>query len=195
MGPNIRLAVGFRIRRAGAALAIVDSRALLAAIESKPRCWLEGSQQPRGLEPCESVGPEAARGPFKQELIHASVLEINLPGAQVDVTVRGLRLLGQVRQVKECRARIALLQANPAPFSLPGTPGSLPRPPSSCWVREGVSAHAIQQQMLKLCLIPTANSTSLRPRDRVEPSWLPGNALQSSRAQSSLPMRARLHSS
>lgn len=41
MGPNIRLAVGIRIRRAGAALATVDSRALLAAIESKPRCWSE----------------------------------------------------------------------------------------------------------------------------------------------------------
>lgn len=77
MGPNIRFDVGIGICRAGTALAIVDSRTLLAAIESKPRCWSEGSQQPRGLELCESVGPEAAGGPFKQELIHASALEVN----------------------------------------------------------------------------------------------------------------------
>lgn len=74
MSPYIRFLVVIGIRRAGTALAIVDSGALLAAIESKPRCWPEGSQQPRGLELCESVGTEAAGGPFKQELIHASAL-------------------------------------------------------------------------------------------------------------------------
>lgn len=77
MSPYVRYLVIVGIRRAGIALAVVDSRALLAAIESKPWCWPEGSQQPRGLELCESVGSEAAGGPFKQELIHASALEVN----------------------------------------------------------------------------------------------------------------------
>lgn len=179
----MRNLIGFWLRRGGTAFAIVDSRALLAAIESKSRSWSEGSQQTRGLELRDSVGTKAAGGPFKQELIHASALEVDhtvcTGGCDVDQRVM-LRLLGQVRHAQEWNAdpgmsgtKMRLLQANPARL-----PGSLPRPPAHLEATGGgLSAcnsveHAQTLSPLHLAV------DNIRLRNTPGRSMLPENALQ-----------------
>lgn len=70
-----------------------------------------------------------------------------MPDAQVDVTLRGLRMLGQLRRVQEGQAGNALLQANPAPSLCQvclARLGLFPDQLLTRWLQEGVSAHAVQ---------------------------------------------------
>lgn len=68
-----------------------------------------------------------------------------MPDAQVDVALRGLRMLGQLRQAQARLGWCTLLQANPAPSLCLTRLGLFPDHFFlTRRLQEGVSAHAIQ---------------------------------------------------